>query len=188
MRILLTVLLLSGCGYGYRAGVGPTWVQDEGVGATARATVHGAPFAGYGMGNLIGIGGWVTRTVDDTSAGFVLTSEIMILPGGPDQPRGEARRGFGGGALFAPLFADGDIALAGGGLVRYGDCETRGRGSWSTGGRKMAFSARWREVECRDFGFLAQVGRFTGEQGSLPATGPWRVDGLFFFEHLWMDD
>lgn len=189
MRIfILLIPFCVGCGYGYRAGVGPTWIQDEGIGATVRATAHFAPIAGAGLANPIGFGGWITRTVSDTSVGLVLTSEFAILPGGVDQPRRVPRRGFGGGGLFAPLFEGDDVALAGGGVLRYGACETLERKSWSSGGGKYALSAHWREVECHDVGFLAQFGRFTGEGGTLPATGPWRVDGLFFFEHLWMDD
>lgn len=188
ISLLSVSLALSGCGYGYRAGVGPTWVQDEGIGATVRATIHGAPIAGGGLANPIGVGGWLTRTVDGTSLGVVITSEIMFLPGGFDPPRRETRRGLGGGALFAPLFSADGVALAGGGVVRYGRCPVVGRERWSSGGGKGGFSIRWDEVECRNLGFLAQFGRFADPDGGLPATGPWRVDGLFFFEHMWLDD
>lgn len=187
LRCLALALLTTGCGYGYRAALGPTWIEGDGVGATARLTGHVAPIAGGGLANPIGFGGWITRTGRDTTAGLVLTSEIALMPGGFDPPRAQPRRGLGGGALFAPLFSADGAALAGGGVLRWGRCPVVGNERWSTGGGKASLSIHWDEIECRNLALITQVGRFSPD-GRLPATGPWRVDTLFAFEHLWLDD
>lgn len=179
---LLPLLFLVGCGYGARAQLGPTWQQNQGVGATAQLSALLPIVAGYGLVDFWKIGGWITAGPDEAAGGVLFGSDLMVLPGGMDQPRDKDRRGFGGGLQFEPRFGGDGVVFGGGPALTWGTCQRGKRHNWSTGGRKMAFSARWSDVNCRTVGFSPLVSRAWEDPEG------WRVDGLFGVEWFKVTD
>lgn len=181
--LLLSLALLPGCGSLLRAEAGPTWIEDRGAGGTVQLTAGLPIVAGYGLADVLVVGGSASLVQGEWLAGFFFGCDATITPGGVDQPRGVATRdGLGGALRFHPLVDTDGFAYAGGlGLV-YGEGE-RGHGGYLSlgSGEKSSLGISWDRRSFVNVGGAVDVGyRPAGKHQA----GRLRVGALALLERL----
>lgn len=183
---LLALTLLSGCGSLLRAEAGPTWIEDRGVGGTVQLTAGLPIIAGTGIADVLVVGGSATLVEGEVFAGLVFGCDLVVAPGGVDQPRGPERRdGLGGALRFHPRLDEDGLALGGGLGAVYGRGEREPGGDVSFGSGKSALGVSWDRRRYLNVGAAVDA---QYRQADDRRPGRLRLDAFALFERLVVTD